>query len=159
MEIRIIKVPEEKTEKLSIECHEVDAKVNAIVKFVKSLSKTFSGQLDDQRYEIAIQDIYYLESVDNRTYLYTRDKVYAIQERIYEVEEILKEASFLRISKAVVVNLLRIKSIKPALNGRFSAELFNGEEVIISRKYVQSFKDRIGGAENDSKRFFEEAAA
>ena len=41
--------------------------------------------------------------------------------------------------------LLLIRSMKPALNGRFCATLMNGEDVIISRKYVQEFKEKIRG--------------
>ena len=51
----------------------------------------------------------------------------------------------MRISKSVVVNLMKIKALKPAMNGRFSAVLSNGEEVIISRKYVPCLKEKIRG--------------
>lgn len=145
MEIKIIKVAEDKDERISIECHEVTSQVNAIVKFVKSLQKTITADLEGREHEIGVQDIYYVESVDNKTYLYTRNDVYSIHERLYEIEEALSEASFLRISKSVVVNLLKIKSIRPALNGRFSAVLINGEEVIISRKYVPALKEKLRG--------------
>lgn len=145
MDIKVIKITDEKDEKITIECHEVTREVNSIVRFVKSLQKTISGELDDREYEISIQDIYYIESVDNKSYLYTKNKVYQIREKLYEIEETLSESSFLRVSKSVVVNLLKIKSIKPALNGRFSAVLTNGEAVIISRKYVPTLKEKIRG--------------
>lgn len=145
MQISISKIPKEKDERTVIECHEITPKINSIVKYIKSLQGTISGELDERNYEIAISDIYYVESVDNKTYLYTSKKVYSSTKRLYEIEALLDEASFLRISKAVVVNLMKIKSIKPALNGRFSAVLANGEEVIISRKYVPDLKKKIKG--------------
>ena len=40
---------------------------------------------------------------------------------------------------------MKIKSIKPALNGRYSAILQSGEEVIISRKYVMQLKSALKG--------------
>ena len=83
--------------------------------------------------------------MDGKTYIYTKSKVYRARARLYELEEMLVESSFLRVSKATVLNLLKISAIKPALNGRFSAVLSNGEEVIISRKYVASFKEKIRG--------------
>lgn len=147
MEISILKVSKDKEEKVIIECHEVTNRISSIVKFVKNLQGTISGELDKNTYEIAVGDIYYFESVDNKTYLYTRDKVYQSDRRIYELENALSEASFVRISKAVVVKLMKIKGIKPALNGRFQATLLNGEEVIISRKYVSDFKTKIRGGE------------
>lgn len=149
MEISIVRVNPKKDEKMTIECHEVNARINSIVKFVKSLQGTITGELDEKEYEIAIGDIFYIEAVDNKTYLYTKDKVYETGKRLYEYEAQLSSASFVRISKAVIVNLMKIKGIKAALNGRFSATLSNGEEVIISRKYVKDFKDKIKGGKNN----------
>lgn len=145
MEIKVIKIPSQENEKVVIECHEMTSQVHTIVKFIKSLQETITGAFEDREYEISVHDIFYVESVDNKTFIYTKDKVYSIRERLYEVEELLSELSFLRISKSVVVNLLKIKSIKPALNGRFGAILTNGEEVIISRKYVPVLKEKIRG--------------
>lgn len=147
MEISVIKVPKENGEKLTIECHEVTQEINSIVKYVKSLQGTITGELDDRNYEISVGDIYYIESVDNKTYLYTKTKVFQAREKLYELEKVLEAASFIRISKAVIVNLMKIKSIKPAFNGRFSATLTNGEEVIISRKYVVEFREKLKGGE------------
>ncbi|MGN0407403.1 MAG: LytTR family DNA-binding domain-containing protein [Bacteroides sp.] len=148
MEIKIARVPEKENERILIECHEVTSQVNAIVKFVEMLQGTISGELDDRQYEIGVNNIFYIESVDNRTFIYTQEKVYVARQRLYELEDTLSDKSFLRISKSVVVNLLKIKSIKPALNGRFSAVLANGEEVIISRKYVPNLKEKIRGGKN-----------
>ena len=61
----------------------------------------------------------------------------------YEIEHLPEEKQFLRVSKSVIVNLMKIKAIKPALNGRFIAVLQNGEEVIISRKYVSALKNKL----------------
>ena len=40
---------------------------------------------------------------------------------------------------------MKIKAIKPELNGRYSAILQSGEEVIISRKYVVQLKRALKG--------------
>lgn len=145
METKIIKIPEDGTERVVVECHRETPTVNAIVRFVQSMNRSIRGELNESEYEIGIQDILYIESVDNRTFLYTADEVYRVRERLYELENMLLDASFLRISKGVVVNLLKIVSIKPALNGRFAAVLINNEEVIISRKYVPDLKKKIRG--------------
>ncbi len=145
METKIIKIPEDGTERVVVECHRETPTVNAIVRFVQSMNRSIRGELNESEYEIGIQDILYIESIDNRTFLYTADEVYRVRERLYELENMLLDASFLRISKGVVVNLLKIVSIKPALNGRFAAVLINNEEVIISRKYVPDLKKKIRG--------------
>ena len=45
-------------------------------------------------------------------------------------------------------NLMKITSVRPALNGRFSAILKNGEEILISRKYVPALKRVLKGGES-----------
>ncbi|MGE4272716.1 MAG: LytTR family transcriptional regulator DNA-binding domain-containing protein [Desulfitobacterium sp.] len=63
----------------------------------------------------------------------------------YELESGYEESRFFRCSKSVIVNLMKVHSIKPALNGRFLAKLANGESVIISRQYVPPLKERLKG--------------
>ena len=100
---------------------------------------------DGNQYEIPVTDICYVEAVDNRVFLYTGQQVYETRQKLYELEEVLREKYFLRISKSMLLNLMKIKAIKPALNGRFMAILQSGEEIIISRKYVPALKEMLKG--------------
>ena len=90
-------------------------------------------------------DIFYIESVDDRTFIYLEKDCYESRKKLYEFEQVLASRRFVRISKAVIINLMKIVSISPALNGRFLCKLTNGEEVIISRKYVPDIKERLKG--------------
>ena len=96
-------------------------------------------------YEIPVSDIFYIESVENKLFLYTDSKVYETKQKLYELEEILKEKHFLRISKSMLLNLMKVSSIKPSLNSRFIAVLYSGEKVVISRKYVSELKKALKG--------------
>ena len=86
--------------------------------------------------------------MDNRVFLYTAAESYETRLKLYELEDMLKEKTFLRISKSMIVNLMKITSVRPALNGRFSAILKNGEEILISRKYVPALKRVLKGGES-----------
>ena len=57
----------------------------------------------------------------------------------------LKEKRFIRISKSMLLNLMKVSSIKPALNSRFMAELISGEQVVITRKYAADLKKALKG--------------
>ncbi|MDR0987795.1 MAG: LytTR family transcriptional regulator [Ruminococcus sp.] len=89
-------------------------------------------------------DVYYVESVDLKTFVYAKEKVYQSRLKLYEAEEILSSGDFLRVSKQTLVNVAKIKGVSPAGGGRFIAELDNGEKVIISRSYVPALKRRFG---------------
>ena len=143
MEIRVKKIDGEIREYVEIGCREEGSKVRAIVRCVKGLDGSVSGSKGDKIYEIPIVDIFYIESVDNKTFIYSSKDNYETSLKLYEFEDLLKEKSFLRISKSVILNVMKVDSIRPALNGRFMCKLTNGENVIISRKYVSEFKDFI----------------
>lgn len=147
MDVRISRIPEDENELVDIRCHEETDSVREIAAFVSSRQGKLQGMLDGRQYGISVSEIMYIESVDNRTFIYTSSKVYETKQRIYELEDILKPKHFLRISKASLVNLMKISSVKPALGGRFSAVLKNGEEIIISRKYVSELKKVLRGEE------------
>ena len=145
MDVEIEQVGRERKEQVLIRCHAVTEEVREIAAFVKSRQGRLTGMKDSRQYEIAVSDIYYFESVDGKTFLYTKEKVYETAYRIYELESMLRSKNFLRVSKSMLLNLMKIRSIQSALNGRFAAVLLSGEEVIISRSYVKGLKAALRG--------------
>ncbi len=143
MEIEICEIGYDKKEYIKIGCHKVDSNVKEIVNFIKSRQGSIDVKNGEMKYNIPIVDIFYVESVDDRTFIYLSGDCYETAHKLYELEEILNERRFIRISKSVIVNLLKIECVKPALNGRYLCHLTNGEDVIISRKYVLKFKEKL----------------
>ncbi len=145
MQTKVTKIDRSAPERVEIFCHAVSDEVREIVAFVKSRRGCLTGNIDDTQYEVPVADVFYIESVDNKVFLYTKDNVYETRQKIYEFEELLKEKHFLRVSKSTLLNLMKVEAIKPALNGRFMAVLRSGEQVIITRKYVPELKKALKG--------------
>ena len=145
MEIRVFKIAQNEPEELEIRCHEVTEQVKEIITFVKSRQGQLTGLIDGKQYEVPVTDIYYIEAVDNTVFIYGLQHVYETRQKLYELEGILREKYFLRVSKSLILNLMKVNAIKPALNGRYSAVLDSGEEIIISRKYVSDLKRALKG--------------
>jgi Response regulator of the LytR/AlgR family len=142
---KLTRIERDRPELVEIHCHAVSDEVREIVAFVKSRQGQLTGSIDDRQYEVPVTDVNYIESVDGKVFLYTQDQVYETRQKIYEFESILKDRYFLRISKSMLLNLLKVEAIRPALNGRFSAVLRSGEQVIIARKYVPDLKRALKG--------------
>ena len=98
---------------------------------------------DTQVILLKTDEIYYMESVDKRTYVYTKDECFETKYRLYELED-MTGAHFFRCAKAMIVNLRKIRSVKAQFNGRMSAELLNGEQIVIARSYVKDLKRKLG---------------
>jgi len=145
MEIKLLKIAKEQPEQMEIRCHEVTEEIKEIVSFVKTRQGRLTGLQEDRQFEVPVSEVCYIEAVDNKVFLYTAKQVYETRQKLYELEELLKEKYFLRVSKSLLLNLMKVRAIKPALNGRFTAVLQSGEEIIISRKYVPELKAALKG--------------
>ena len=145
MKIKIFKVGKEKPEEVEIRCHEMTEEVREIVAFVKARQGQLTGTSEGEQFEIAVTDVVYVEAVDKKVFLYTQKQVYETRQKLYELEELLREKFFLRVSKSTLINLMKVGSLKPALNGRMLAVLKNGEEILITRKYVADLKKALRG--------------
>jgi DNA-binding LytR/AlgR family response regulator len=145
MDVEIEHIGEGERELVLIRCRAVTEEVREIAGFVKSRQVRLVGVQDSMRYEVPLPDVHYIESVDGRTFLYTKDRVFETPYRIYELESQLASRHFLRISKSMLLNLMKVESIRSAFNGRFLAVLHSGEEVIVSRSYVKAFKRALKG--------------
>ncbi len=147
MKVSVQEIEQEQSERVVIQCHSVSDKVNSIINFIKSTDTSLFGYEDGRMVELFVTDIYYVEAVDNQVFAYTEKDTYQLQIKLYEFEEASKFMRFFRCSKSMVVNLMKVDSVYPIFNGRFSAKLFNGEEIIISRHYVSALKRMLGGVE------------
>ena len=98
---------------------------------------------DKSTYFCKLTQIYYIESVDKRTYVYTKDDCYESRDRLYELEEKLG-TYYIRRSKSMIVNLRKIRNVSAEPGGRMVAVLLNAERVVISRSYVKEIKRRLG---------------
>ena len=145
MEITVKTIGGDEKEYIEIGCHRKDDRVDEIIRFIRSREGILKGTKEDRQYNIPLPDILYIEAVDEKTFIYLEKDCYESGRRLYEFEGALVSRNFASISKSVIVNLMKINSIKPSLNGRFSCVLTNGEQVIISRKYVPDIKERLKG--------------
>ena len=145
MEIKLLKIAKEQPEQMEIRCHEITEEIKEIVTFVKTRQGRLTGIQEDRQFEVPVPDVCYIEALDNKVFLYTQKQVYETRQKLYELEDLLRERYFLRVSKSLLLNLMKVRSIKPALNGRFLAILHSGEEIIISRKYVPALKAALKG--------------
>jgi DNA-binding LytR/AlgR family response regulator len=93
---------------------------------------------------IDIRDVLYFESVDKQTFLYTESDVYELPLKLYEIEDMLSDAGFIRSAKSQIINTHKISSLCPDFGGRIDITMQGGERLIVSRHYAKSLKERLG---------------
>jgi DNA-binding LytR/AlgR family response regulator len=60
------------------------------------------------------------------------------------IEQQLCKGGFLRISKASLVNLKYVRSLRAELDRKIRLTLETGEQIIVSRQYADELKHRLG---------------
>lgn len=129
---------------VEIHCMENNENVRKLESYISNYDARLCGNCDGETIFISVKDILYFESVDNLTFIYTEDKILTSKLRLYEMEEKLCDRDFFRCSKSVIVNLRKIRKLKPELTRCIMATLCNGEIVVISRRYAGALKKLIG---------------
>ena len=119
----------------------MDAKTKKLIKKIKSLDLVISGNSNGKIFQLHISDIYYVESVERKTFLYTKDEVYVTDKKLYELEEMMREAGIIRISKFCLMNMDMLYSVKQLINSQLEATLINGEKLIVARTYLKNIKN------------------
>lgn len=88
-------------------------------------------------------DVYYCESVDDRTFLYCEREVYQTALRLAELEARYDTMGLFRVGKSMVVNLYKIARLKSCANSRIEATMQNGEKILVSRHYAPLLREKL----------------
>lgn len=145
MKVQIKHISDKENECLIIECVEITPDIESIRSYALTKGMTLTGNIDECIYQFNLSDIFYFEAVDERVFAYTKGRSYELKIRLYELENAYADKHFIRCSKSFIINLMKLDSISPALNGRFTAHMKNGEKIIISRQYVPKIKSVVLG--------------
>ena len=129
---------------VEIHCREVTSETERLERYISRFDERLQATSEGNTYNVQIDEILYIESVDKKTFLYTTGHVLQTEKRLYELEELLDEKTFFRASKSVIVNLNKIIKLKPEVTRNILATLTNGEVIVISRRNVKALKELIG---------------
>lgn len=144
LKISIEEISQEEEEEIIIKCHEVDHEINEIINKLKTENLILLGHQNDSIHRIKLSDIYYFEAVEGKVFIYCRDNVFEVKQKLYELEELCRGNNCFRASKSTILNITKISSVYPTISGRFEAVLDNGERTVISRQYVPVLKKMLG---------------
>lgn len=144
MKIIIESLPDGAEEEIIIRSNKLDSDLMELIYSLKAGRSRLTAFDNGGILKLAPNDIYYFESVDNRVCACCENSVYEVKQKLYELEKIYDNTDFIRISKAMIVNVSKISKIVPVFNGRLEAVLINSERVVISRQYVPDLKKKLG---------------
>jgi len=128
---------------IDVQYRELTPTINKIFEICNESESVLLCEKDEAVYRVDVNDILYLEWVDNKSCIYTKDEVFTISSSLSQLEESLNDRHFIRISKMAIVNIYKIKSVSNGLNFRLNAEMINGERIVITRHYRGALLEAI----------------
>lgn len=99
---------------------------------------------DTDRVVVSLSEIVFIESMEKKVYVHTKENVYTTSNRLYEMEKKLPQEQFIRISNSVIIGRHSIKRIIPALSQKYYLTLKSGDKVDVTRTYYYKFKEFYG---------------
>lgn len=131
-------------DEIIIRCKQIDENLLKLVYALKAGQEKLTVTQGTEIVQVMPGAVFYFEAVDNKVFLYLEKDVYETKLKLYELEERFRGTDFVRVSKSVILNLSKVKSLSPAFNGRFEATMKNNERLIVSRAYVPVLKEKLG---------------
>lgn len=132
-----------KETEIKITCGLMDDRLERLIEQIKLYSFSVMAEKDGITIPIPLENIYFFESVDNKTFLYLDKDVYRCDKRLYELENLFENTVFVRISKSCIINTSVVVSVRAQFSGRLEATLKNKEKLIVSKHYTKDFRDKF----------------
>jgi two-component system LytT family response regulator len=85
------------------------------------------------------EEVDWIEAAANYVRLHAGTESYLLRQKMSVIEEKLDPARYMRIHRSIIVNIDKIRELKPCNNGEYIVVLRNGKELSLSR----SFRERI----------------
>ena len=127
-----------------ISCNRLTPEIEKILATLRILNQQMMVTKQEETYILDVSKIIYIEAVERRTFVYTKEEYYESKLKLYEMEERLVQCGFFRVSKSCLVQLHNIKSIKNDIDRKLRLTLESGEQIMVSRQYAEEIKKRLG---------------
>ncbi|NLK28781.1 MAG: LytTR family transcriptional regulator [Clostridiales bacterium] len=131
-------------DEIVLKCRQLDSKMQRILSFIEESMEKMVVQKGYEKFLLQPDDVFYVEAVDNKTFVYTKDAVLETQDTLNNIENKYYNVGLIRIGKSQLVNLNHIKKLKSISNSRIEVTLESDERLVVSRHYARMFKSRLG---------------
>lgn len=113
-------------------------------KVAEALNVSITGYTLNGTQLILCNDIIRIYSQEDRVFAECKDGIFTVRKKLYELEQLLPRDQFVRISRAELVNIHKIKRMDTSLTGTIKMILSGDIETYVSRRNVSKIKTILG---------------
>jgi two-component system LytT family response regulator len=92
-------------------------------------------RVDRETVRLDVATIDWVDAAGDYMCLHAVGRTYVLRATMKELEEMLDPAVFQRVHRSTIVNLARVRALRPHLNGECFLKLQSGQEIKLSRSY------------------------
>ena len=123
-----------------IEYPEWNRSVDNLVRKIGRMDTSLIAKNDDGSVKISVLDIYYIENVERKLFIYTKDEVFRFEGSMADLENDAYDLGLVRITRTCIMNIEHLKEVRQIRNSHLEAVMDNDERLIVSRKYLPEIK-------------------
>lgn len=135
--------------KVKIEASEYTKELGCIIEMLQNFTveiDTILGRRDNEISIINIKDVINFYSEESKTYCKTSKGVFSVKQKLYELEEILPQKDFIRISNSTIVNIKYVDCFDVGVVGDIIIKFKDGSKEYVSKRKISNvmkfLKDR-----------------
>ena len=129
---------------LLVTCKELTPQVEKLLAAIRILDKQITANKGDTLCLIDLADVFYIEALERKTFIYTDKEVFDSEMKLYELEAALAQYNFVRVSKNTICSLSKIKTLKSEVDRKIKITMENGYQIIASRMYADELRKKLG---------------
>lgn len=108
------------------------------------IGKTITGVLNEQIYLLKQEEIESFFTENTKVYARVADKKYKISKKLYEIEELLKNSTYVRISNSEIANFDKVEALEVIGRETICLTFKSGETTYVSRRNIKKIKEYLG---------------
>lgn len=144
MDIELKIDPTYTTPKLTIYTHELTPQLSELItKLSNDSMQLITGIKGESIFLLSPREIFCFFTENQKVFAKTQTGIFKIKSRLYEIENLVLDTSFVRISQSEIVNFSYVESLELELNGTIRLKLKNGDYSYVSRRYVSKIKSYL----------------
>ena len=129
-----------------INATELSKEVEDIIKYLSNISivpNQIIGNKNNKIYFIDLDRITCFFSKDKYNYMRTKKDIYRVKYKMYELEEMLEQKGFVRISNSCIININQVECFDISILGTVLVKLKDNTQESVSKRNITQVKQLL----------------
>jgi two-component system LytT family response regulator len=95
---------------------------------------------ESETIRLPVDHIDWIDAAGDYMCVHAQGQTYVLRETMKALESVLNPSSFQRVHRSTIVNVQRVRRLRPHMNGEYFLTLESGQELKLSRSYRESLE-------------------